>query len=223
MIDWKSARLPILVTTFGGVFAVLAKLLIAPGSDPSIATPIVLPTAVPVQGWRSLDSAPTAPATQTQTELVTGRSYRYSQDGKSLEIELRYLAKTDADVKNLLLKYEKPSASVPFPSTLNQLPEIGSYSFFTDQTNGYLSSCINPRGESTVTEAQFTHNRYAYDLRPERVIPILLGQQTFQDSRCLWTYIKMPLNDASPEATHQILKHVWESWYEWWQPRFPDR
>ena len=229
MIGWNPFRLLLMVMTFSSVVLVLGKLALMPNEGTSVKAAIALPTQVPLKGWQALATkplvAPGAATAQDPPEMVAGNTYVYQRDRASspvtLTVELRYLVETDPNVRNLLLKYGKPPATVPFPSTIQHREETGFYSLYYTQGTAYLSSCINSRGESPVTEAQFNQNRYMYDLRLDRVLPVLLGRETLRDGRCLFTVMSIPLQAFSSEATDNMLRDAWNAWHHWWQPQFP--
>ncbi len=229
MRGWNLVRLPLMVVTFSSVVLVLGKLTLMPSQETSAKAAIALPAQVPLKGWQALATTPLAPPSaatvQDPPEMVAGNIYTYQRDRASspltLTVELRYLVETDPNVRNLLLKYDQPSVTVPFPSTIQHQEETGFYSLYFTQDRAYLSSCINSHGESTVTETQFNQNRYAYDLRLDRVLPVLLGRETLRDGRCLFTVMSLPLQALSSEVIAQTLRDAWNSWHHWWQPQFP--
>jgi len=107
-------------------------------------------------------------------------------------------------------------------------PEVGHYGLVTHNGNAYLSACIHARGDSTVTEAQFTQNHYASDLKVSRILPWLLGQESLIDTRCLWTLMSIPLKPGSgsettisEETAYKTLETAWVPWHQWWQANFP--
>lgn len=183
---------------------------------------------IALSGWRFQDVQPLLdragePLTEKNSaELLAAETYTYQRDNYQLEIDMHYLIHLDPNLRNLMLKYEKETPKSPFLSTIQE-NEFGYYSLFAEQDNTYLSSCINPRGETTVTVAQFTQNRYTHDLKVDRLIPILMGQATLQDARCLWVHMTLPIKPGqSQEETFQMLETTWADWYTAWQPRFPD-
>lgn len=217
----KYTRLPLLALTLGGVVLVLGRLLLFPPTAGQAKTEFVFPEQVPLPGWQP-QSVGTLPIPEkAQAEMVSGKRYGYTQGDRALTVEIRYLVNTDPSVRNLLLKYGKSTPTVAFPTTIQQDESGGFYSIYTDETHAHLSSCINPRGSSTVTEAQFMQNRYAFDLRPERALPVLLGRETLRDGRCLWTVMSAPLQNTPADQVYPQLKAAWIDWQAWWQPRFP--
>lgn len=220
MIAYQALRVGLLTLVLGSVMAVFGKVAITPKVAQTTELPPVFLEDVPLPGWRSLDTESVPPATESQTELIGGNIYRYEANQKQLSIEMRYLAQLDPNIRNLLLKYGKATPTVSFPETIQQT-EDGYYTLYSDSQAAYLSSCINPKGGSTVTASQFMQNRNAYDFRIDRLLPVLLGQQTIRDSRCLWTFMTLPIDDASPDTAYQELKDTWKHWQQWWQSRFP--
>jgi len=224
----KLIRIPLLVALCLSSLGTLIKILWLDQSISTRETTSIFSEEIALSGWRFRDVQPLLDAAgeplteKNPAELLAAGTYIYQQDDYHLKIDMHYLIHLDPNLRNLMLKYEKETPKTPFISTIQE-NEFGSYSLFTEQDNAYLSSCINPRGETTVTAAQFTQNRYTYDLKVDRLIPILLGQTTLQDARCLWVHMTLPINpEQSQEETFQTLETTWADWYETWQPRFPD-
>ncbi|MBD1911488.1 MULTISPECIES: cyanoexosortase A system-associated protein [unclassified Leptolyngbya] len=216
-----SLRASWLALLCGGVLITLAKVLWLMPTR-MIAAPTVFADAIELPNWRSQPPQSLPIPENKANELRAVALYRYHQGDRQLDIEMRYLEKSDTSVRNLILQYGKVTPTIPFESTIRQ-NEAGYYSLFAEGDTAYLSSCINPKGGTTVTSAQFTQNRYTYDLRLDRAIPIVLGQVSLQDSRCLWTYMTLAIApNASAEATYPVLEASWERWQTQWQSRFPN-
>ncbi|MGG6296553.1 cyanoexosortase A system-associated protein [Leptolyngbya sp. AN02str] len=221
MTEENPIRLAFLASIFGGTVLVCSQLLFRPGLAQEKKLPEVFNQTVELKGWKQVHEEILANSAEPdEAELIGGKSYRYQNDENNVEVEMRYLIQMDSSVRNLLLKYGKGAPEINFNSTIQQ-NEDGYYSIFFRDEAMHLSSCINPRGGSTVTSSQFVHNRYIYDFRPERILPVLVGQQTVQDSRCLWTYMKMPTQQESLKDAAQQLEEFWKLWLQWWQPNFP--
>ncbi len=230
---WKSTRISFLSFTLFGVLLVLTKSILFPASSNRTVTAFVFPSVVPLNGWQPLASNPLVTqryATEScrgcvkqaqankQVNNLSGRQYQYIQNNLSLNIEMRYLVNTVGDVQ----EYIKQNTNIPLAKvTPRQQTGIGYYNLFTDRGKAYLSTCINPRGGSTVTDRQFKQNRNTYDLQ-SRIVPWLLGQQELKDNRCLWAHISTPLKGTTPDHTYQVLETAFVSWYQWWSPRFPN-
>jgi cyanosortase A-associated protein len=114
-------------------------------------------------------------------------------------------------------------------------PGIGHYGVLTHKdaktqtSRAYLSACINPQGESTATEQQFTHN-LSKGWQPSQVGSWILGQKSLIDRRCLWTLMSVPVqtdSKAAPatarstEQAYKTLETAWVSWYQWWRENYP--
>lgn len=212
-MTWQKLRLPFLALMSGGLLLVVAKFL----TDPAIGkrTPYQFPRAVSLPGWQ--------PATSSQPKAKSWqhRSYRYRQDGRTLLIEMRYLTDTNGDYKAILNHYTPITPPTNQAGLSHYQKSIGYYGLFQDQGRAYLSACINPLGESTLTREQFLRNLNTYGLQPQRLGAWVLAQADLRDRRCLWTQLSLPMNAASPESTYQELETAWVDWYRWWQPRFP--
>jgi cyanosortase A-associated protein len=154
---------------------------------------------------------------------LSGQKYQYLIDDIPVEISLRYLIGTEAnlfilikELGNINLKEDELSQKIV------RKDPIGFYAIFPYQNRLYLTACINPRGISTVTQEQFNDNTSDRALDREVIISWLLGQKDLRDRRCLWTLISTPIKAESDlKDTNQKLEKIWISWYEWWKPRFP--
>lgn len=218
-MNWNILRMPLLVATCGSILLLLGKVALSNGETETQTQ--TLPTSVPLPAWELVRHTALQPPESALQEQVAGMRYQYRQGQHTLTVELRYLVEVDPEVRNLLLKYDKPTATVPFLSTIQQDAETGYFSLFADSQTAHLTSCINVRGAPTVTEPQFTQNRYRHDFRLDRLLPVLVGQETLRDGRCLWTYMSIDRSGKSTDEVYRILQETWADWYRWWQPRFP--
>lgn len=221
MIRWKSLRISLLATTFGGVLFVMGKSIFSPIASNRTVAPFIFPSEVPLQNWQLLASRPLAAQATGNEKTLSGRHYQYIHNGLLLDIEMRYIVDTDGDVQLLLQHFSFIPPSVTDVLNLYQRQEGGFYSLFVQQKKAYLSACINPYGGSTVTNVQFVQNRNTYDLQLNCLLPWLFGREPLTDRRCLWTNLSIPFKNTSPAPTYQTLETVWDSWYRWWVPRFP--
>ncbi|MGL5082574.1 MAG: cyanoexosortase A system-associated protein [Microcoleaceae cyanobacterium] len=211
---WKTIRVPLLVLTFGGVFITFAKVILNPVAEKVEIQSVVLPMSVPLPNWQSIDSK--------ALNQPLGTQYQYRQGDLNLEIELRYVDHPH-DNEKLFREYDptiSPNAKDK-GTTIHQQQNLGSYSLSQEKDRAYLRSCINPRGPAAITYEQFIKNRYTYDLKASRFLPVLLGQEPLRDHRCLWVYLSVPIDSTSPDSSYAVLEEVWRSWYLWWHPRFP--
>lgn len=218
----KSLRIPVLIALFGGSLLALGKVLLFPPTPPVLANASLFANQPELPDWQFQATTPLSLEEEGEGELITAATYTYEQETYQLNIDMHYLMHMDSYLRNLMLKYGKNTPTVPFETTIQE-NEFGYYSLFSDAEGTYLSSCINPRGGTTVTDSQFVQNRQIHDLRADRLLPILIGQTTLQDARCVWVHMTLPAtNNLPPEKATEILETVWPLWYNTWQLKFPD-
>jgi len=215
MIMWKQLRISLLGITFSSVILVLGHVILYPTKDQHQVSPFVFPEEVPLPKWQQSTTSSLPQSNGNHPELIAQKHYQYIQNNLSLDTEMRYL--TDGDVPKFIHDYTSISSS----AVVHQREGVGYYGLGVYQQQAYLSACINPQGDSTFTYEQFNKNQDLYETRPQHLLSWLLGQETLQDRRCLWTHLSVPLKDSSPEATYLILEKAWFSWEQWWRPRFP--
>jgi cyanosortase A-associated protein len=222
--EWRQLRIPLLVITCTSVVCLVGKAVLSPIKTSDNFTKFTFPPTVSLPGWQLAKSRPlTSQATRQsdkQVAILAGKAYQYTQSNLPLDIEMRYVVSPDGDVKHLVrhhTSFDIPSASF----RQGQQAGVGFHGLFVYQQRAYLSACINPYGGSTITHKQFVQNQISYSIRFERFLPVLLGQESLQDKRCLWAHLSLPLNNSSPESAYQTLEKVWVSWYQWWRPNFP--
>ncbi len=213
MLSWKQLRPLLLTFTFGCTLFAVGKATLDPSNG--TYTPFVFPTTVSLPGWQSFGSSP---LDNHHQEFIAGRRYQYIYLGVPLDIEMSYERST-GDIKAFIQNYTSIPASPTF--LYRQQESVGYYVLFIYQKRAYLSSCINPRGASTVTREQFIKNHNTYDLQFSRLFSWILGQEDLRDWRCLWTNMSIPSNHTSVEQSYQVLENAWVLWYKWWSPRFP--
>ncbi|MFB2917316.1 cyanoexosortase A system-associated protein [Aerosakkonema funiforme] len=229
MKRWENFRISLLAIAFGGVVFVLGKSIFYPTVKERNIISFDLPAAVSLPEWQRLASNPLVNQMVDNSEYIAGRKYRYVQNGLTLDIEMRYLVKSQKDIEpfgNLEAWIQKYTAISSFrnikPSIINA-KNVGFYAMFVYEKKAYLSACINPSGGSTFTYEQFRRNRYMYDLRFDRFFLWLLDSAKLRDERCLWTQMSVPVNNSSPQKSYEILEKAWIAWYKWWSPRFSNR
>ena len=181
------------------------------------------PESVALSAWKlaaskSVNAHLVASPGYISGNFIAGKQYRYRQNQQLLEIEMRYFRNTNGDLKSFIL-----SQTGELSPVLHQDSAGGFYSLYTYQNKAYLSSCINPSGNSTVTSDRFKRNRVIHDTRLQRIIPWLLGQQELHDHRCLWAHLAISLTpDMNLNETNHILETVWHDWHDWWRANYPE-
>lgn len=214
---WKEVRIQFLALIFSTGLLVVGKSILFPQEEPKANT-FIFPEEVPIAQWQTSVAPPLQSLTQQNSDLLARKNYRYVKNGLSLDIEMRYLQNFyNADISD----YIRRNLGIKSSSVVRQQKETGYYGLGVDEQKAYLSTCINPRGGSTFTHAQFRDNRFSQDINLNRIMPILQGKEALLDKRCLWVHLSIPLQNSSPEEAYQVLEKAWLSWYQWWQPRFP--
>lgn len=221
--QWK---IPLLAALLTGVMIVAAKSVLMPTTGNEQFTPYSFPEQVPLKGWQLQDhqnlKRQPIEGDKPYDDALAGMTYTYIDSNTSLTIEMRYLVATLGDVPSFINNYA-PVEIKQLHKQADQefLPGIGYVGRFSHQGKAYLSTCINSHGGSTFSATHFIQNRSLYDLRPERWLPLLLGQESLRDRRCLWVHMSIPLKGMSSNQAYQVLEAAWVPWFQWWSPRFP--
>jgi len=184
--------------------------------------PFPFPEDVPLPGW-TLDRSPgaekIAPPVHAQFAqnigYRNGRTYRYTQGNRVLTLSARYLRPSVGDIEAYTYNFTN---RLPRNLTLKTVPNFGSYGVYQDQNTLYLSSCLSPGGQNTVTREQFIQNCYRQDLQPWRFLRWLGGTIPLFNHQCLWFEMAWPL---SPRETSTpalaTLEPLWIEWQTWWR------
>ncbi len=235
--NWRSLRLGLLAVTFVGTALVWGRVVATPKADSKAVTPVAanpLPSSVPLVGWQLIASQPIdltqtakpGTAEEKADEFKFGRRYQYQQGKLTLQADQVY-TQSDGNISRYLFVHS-PIRTANANMKVKFQPGVGHYGLVTHDGKAYLSACVNPRGNSTVTESQFTQNRYANDLQVTRIVPWLLGQESLIDYRCLWTLMSVPLksnatadSSLTADQAYKSLETAWGSWHQWWQTNFP--
>jgi cyanosortase A-associated protein len=230
----RQIRTSLLFLVALSVFVVLGKVMLTPTTGTPrqlVLAAFNFPRTVPLDDWQLLDSRvmDQLPSDRrAQKRLLSGQLYEYQKNDVPLEIEMRYTLETSGNVIGFLTSYTSIPPAVIQPSLRDERHRqgVGYYILFVHQQRAYLTSCINPKGGSTVTLPQFRHNRYAYDLRIERLFKWLIADQGIRDDRCLWVNMSVPLDQTADQnkktTAYAALETAWLPWFDWWQSRFPE-
>lgn len=189
------------------------------------------PDRVPLKSWQLVKTEPitNSPKEQKNEEeyedkevIASAKNYIYRKENVTIEAEMRYLVGTRGSVHNILAANADIPLEILAQSEIQKLNNIGFHTLFTHEDRVYLSSCINSRGQTTVSPRQFSKNRYKHDFKLSVLLPWLLSKETIRDSRCLLVNLSTPIANLSSEAAHTMLQDTWQDWYQLWQPRFPN-
>ena len=177
------------------------------------------PSSITLSQWQFLASKPLRfhRTRSLSGNFVSGKHYYYQQNGKHLEIEMRYVVDTNGDLKRFIT--DRTGELSP---GLRQDDVGGFYSVYANANTVNLTTCINPAGGSTVTGDRFRRNRMLYDEHFKRIVPWLQGQKELLDKRCLWTHLSIDRDlHISLDEHYRILEKVWFDWYEHWKLHYP--
>jgi cyanosortase A-associated protein len=140
---------------------------------------------------------------------MAARRYLYRRGERQLDVRVRYLVDADGDVQTYARTFEPTAPAAP--ALIRKREGSGYYALASGGGRAYLSACLNPSGESTVTAAQFGRNRRTYDLGPQRLALWLFNQGTLLDERCLWAQLSVPATGGVGLA-YRTLEEAWFAW-----------
>jgi cyanosortase A-associated protein len=183
------------------------------------------PETVPLAGWEAIGTEPLRDAREDVARapdvVLAGQRYRFRRDGAVLDAELRYVAGTLGDIAVLLRDQSGIPREVFRQRELQHDPAIGWWCLFTHESRTHLDACINPRGGTTVTDAQFRATHRAHDFTRRRLGLWLLGRESLRDYRCLWAHLSTPTTEGGEPAARARLEAAWADWHRPWQSQFP--
>jgi cyanosortase A-associated protein len=214
MTSSYSLYFPLLRLTFFCTLLVLGRAIFYPNLNQS--SPFTFPDRVPLERSQFIERSAIVTKSFYPKYWSDLNSYQYHYQG--FNVQIHYLQSTDGDVPTYLKNYLLNDQNI---EVIDKKGSTGSYRLFERDRIAYLSACINSRGSSTINREQFFANRNTYDLRIDRLLPIVLGTEDPRDARCLWVTVSTPIENQSIEVVHQRLETAWQEIYAWWMPRFP--
>lgn len=186
-----------------------------------------LPSQLSLSGWKEQES--TSLVTDPESELRfdrlhSGQEYHYQKQQTQVRVALRFFSPTFGNTKKYIQEaYDKEFQKNYEQGNTRYLSNLGYYHLFTNEEKAYLSACLNPTFESTVSSAQYARQANKHFFERKNLIPRLLGQKSFRERRCLWVNLSTPLNPDSPETSYQILESVFKAGYTKWQGLFENQ
>lgn len=215
---WDGFRIALIAVAISGVAVVLSNEFLSNKNESKAAINIKFPETIPLPNWQAISSSDLTAKNEDQSDL--GRLYQYHNGQEKLKIDARYQLYTDSNASRLLMVYEGIPPATILPKT-KYIKDLGHYYLFDYKDQAYLSACLPPKGETSVTQQQYVNNRYRYGWSIPRSFFWLIGQQDLFESRCLWTVVSMPVDtyasaDATDKAFEQLEK-AWFAWFDWWQ------
>jgi len=214
--NWTSVQNYLFLFIFGCILAILSKILLFPGTSQLLDEEFSFPPSVPLSKWEFV-STNVAPSDKNH------HLYKYRQGDDSLTIDVEHRFRDNGSInRQLMVYYKNQGARLQLSEKYE--PNKGYIAFFKKKDNLYLTACLNPVGESTITQQQFVSNRYKYGWSIGRVLLWLIGQQDLFDGRCLWTNIFSPLPKNATESdlnqTAAKLEQAWQDWSNYWKGRW---
>jgi len=213
MISTQKLHSSLLAIAALGVLATLIRIVLSPPAQTATLAAYTFPETIDLPNWSLQKSK--------SLKDPTGHEYFYTQENQQLEIEARYINQPHPNEKIFRQFDMKPNRNGE-SQRIGYMKNIGHYSLSVENNRAFLRTCINPRGESTITYNQFIENRYTSDLQVNRIIPWLMGTTPLRDHRCLWSYLSVPVTEKSIEKSYSILESTLVIWNSWWKDRFPD-
>lgn len=178
------------------------------------------PNQLALSGWKlqSSNDLDNALKDTFKNSAIASRQYFYTSPSQDiLRIDALYIEGISA-IPQYLSKLGLNQSNQKL--NIRYLESVGYYALFADQDRVYLSSCINARGMTAITEEQFTNN-YQVDYQNLRHMSLyLLGMRDLRDNRCLLTTISIKLDKLEKnklEQSYQILEKTWTNWYQIWK------
>ena len=206
---WHIGLLGIL-TTF--VFVVIGRSLIDPNWGKLKA--INFPEKISLPEWSEPISNSTAieytAVEGEKKKQILGRTYKYSKNSKTLTLEIFSWNTPDGNMYGFFEIYrQKENEKNKVPSMDIKQKSESFFGLYYSQNAAHLTSCINPRGASTITNEQFRHNRSLYDLNPNRWLGVLLGTARLREWKCLWVNLSIPCSLKDVDKCYTILTTAW--------------
>lgn len=230
-LRWSGIRIILLSLTLFGLLGVLLKVILFPTEEKKqLTSNFVFPDIVPLSGWQQKETIKlkTFKATPLGPGLAPGQLYKYVNNQGYLEVEGRY-EQYKGNINRYIVIYRNMPPATLKPR-IKYKKDLGYYGVFEDKDKVFLSACVNPKGESTATENQFSNNRFANGWGIQRTFLWIIGQQDLFDGRCLWTIMSVPITNYDPyqitlekdlEDEYQKLETAWVEWYQWWKANLP--
>jgi cyanosortase A-associated protein len=175
--------------------------------------PINFPENIPLPEWiKSNSSNISIESVEVPPRKVVGKGYIYSHPTyKPLSLEIFFWHSPTGDMDGFLNTYWASKKIKHSLSMLNIKQQSQSfYGLYYFQNTAHLTSCINPKGNSTVTSQQFRHNIDTYDRSPQQWLAIILGRERLRDWRCLWVNLSISSNKKELEPSYQTLIAAWK-------------
>lgn len=215
----------LIATTTIGIALTAAYSVINPDVGNHPVADFAFPQNISLASWEYMGNQPIdvsqLDSKENQDRIQSANRYQYQDRNTKLDIEMYYLTDTRGNIESLLQQQTKIAPETLKTQEIKQ-QDNNYYSLFSDRDRTYLSSCLNPTGNSTVTQKQFSQNLDRRQLNLRLITDWLKGKDSIRDRRCLWITLSIPNDSASFLSPNDILEQAWHNWHQWWQPRFPN-
>lgn len=149
------------------------------------------------------------------------KQYQFVLDHQKFSLVMDYEVGVRGNLANYLQKSTQLNSASINAKEIKYQPNIGHYALLKDDKRVYLSSCISPRSLSSVTQKQFSRQRYRNDLSPRIIWQWFQNQASIRDRRCLWILLSTSLDSSQAAGEYKLLEVAWGDLYRWWLPNFP--
>ena len=215
---WPQLRIFLLGSTCVSVFFVLAAINLSITLNKGPITAYSFPQRVNLSEWLFTKSSELPQKANENLSganaIVSGKRYQLVQNDVPLMVEVRPVFNTDGNIQRLVERSRVSPISIDDSSSMIREKEgVGIYGLSIDEGQAYLDTCLNTRGKSTFTREQFMANQMNYRMQLGRLIALLWGQERFNDHRCLWIRLALPISKVQPKAVYPILEKAWLSLY----------
>ena len=124
------------------------------------------------------------------------QQYQFVLDHQPFSLVIDYEVGVRGNLANYLQKSTQLNSANIDAKKIKYQPNIGHHALLKDDESVYLSSCISPRSLSSVTQKQFSRQRYLNDLNPIIVWQWFQNRASIRDRRCLWILLATPINSS---------------------------
>jgi cyanosortase A-associated protein len=225
MINKNSLHHKLMITTAISISCVTISSIINSNVGNRPVPHFEFPKTIPLTFWQQIENknikVTQLTSQQNQYVIQSANLYQYQEEDIQLDIKMYYLTDARGNVEDLLLEQTKITPKALKKKEIRQ-QNNNFYILFSDRHRTYLSSCLNPNGNSVINRTQFSQNISNRQLSLKLLVNWLIGKDSIRDRRCLWVTISTPNNSSSFLQPQDLLEQVWQEWYQWWQPRFPE-
>ena len=206
------------LTLLGTIAGIIYSIIIPPPDKKDLNNyTFDFPDTVPISSWQ-LTNAEALPG--DGKAKAVGKRYEYRNDEQKLNAEIRFHRFTDGNISRFLNVYT-PIKAASIKILAKYKDGIGYYALVNEGNQAVLSACLNPIGESTLTQQQFSQNRYQHGWGLKQTFLWVMGRGDLLDGRCFWTALYTPIaedaDDNTLQTSYQTLESAWFDWYHWWK------